>query len=182
MSRCPAQCWSCQEEIRQERQLRKIETRCIWTCWTGPLPKPMVEDVEDEEEELPGLTDDDEDDEDEDEKEEVEEGDQVFLANIGLEPRQVRVTGNFSQRLAEAVHRNEPRKDFRDAVPNYLHDFEDIFAEESYNALPDRKIWDHAVELVPNAQSSNCKIYPLSWDEQSEMDAFIEENLRTGRI
>jgi hypothetical protein len=98
--------------------------------------------------------------------------------NIGREPENVRATGNFSQWLAEAFHRNEPRKDFRDAVPDYLHDFQDVFAEESYNALPDRKIWDHAIELVPDAQSSNCKIYPLSRDEQVEMDAFIEENLR----
>jgi hypothetical protein len=120
--------------------------------------------------------------EDEDDEEKIEEGDRILAVNIGKEPENVRATGNFSQRLAEAFHRNEPRKDFRDAVPDYLHDFRDVFAEESYNALPDRKIWDHAIELVPDAQSSNCKIYPLSRDEQAEMDAFIEENLWTGRI
>jgi hypothetical protein len=112
---------------------------------------------------------------DEDDEEKMEEGDWIFAVNIGKEPENVRATGNFSQRLAEASHCNEPQKD-------YLHDFQDIFAEESYNALPDRKIWDHAIELVPDAHASNCKIYPLSRDEQAEMDAFIEEDLRTGQI
>ena len=28
----------------------------------------------------------------------------------------------------------------------------------------------------------NCKVYPLSSEEQKELDAFLEENLRSGRI
>ena len=180
MSCCPVQCKTCQLEIKEERHIRRIEARRIRACRAGPMPKATVEDVEDEEEEdVPEWT---EMEEDEDDEEKIEEGDRIFAVNIGKEPENVRATGNFSQRLAEAFHRNEPRKDFRDAVPDYLHDFQDVFAKESYNALPDRKIWDHAIELVPDAQSSNCKIYPLSRDEQAEMDAFIEENLRTGRI
>jgi hypothetical protein len=55
---------------------------------------------------------------------------------------------------------------FRDAVPDYLNDFEDIFAEESFDTLPERKKWDHTIELVPNAQMHNCKIYPLLPVEQ----------------
>ena len=45
-----------------------------------------------------------------------------------------------------------------------------------------RKPWDHAIELVPDAKPGNCKVYPLAPNEQKELDDFILENLRTGRI
>ena len=48
--------------------------------------------------------------------------------------------------------------------------------------LPPQKPWDHAIELEPGSKPTNCKVYPLSPKEQVELDAFLEENLRTGRI
>jgi hypothetical protein len=36
---------------------------------------------------------------------------------------------------------------FRDLVPEMLHEFEDVFGKESLDALPDRRQWDHAIEL-----------------------------------
>jgi hypothetical protein len=54
--------------------------------------------------------------------------------------------------------------------------------EESFDALPEWKKWDHTIELVPNAQTHNCKIYPLSPVEQKGLDEFIEENLMSGHI
>jgi hypothetical protein len=44
------------------------------------------------------------------------------------------------------------------------------------------KPWDHAIELVPGEKPSGCKVYPLSPSEQKELDAFLKENLETGRI
>ena len=38
------------------------------------------------------------------------------------------------------------------------------------------------IELIPNANPKNCKIYPLSPVEQRELDAFLQENLASGRI
>jgi len=98
------------------------------------------------------------------------------------EAEEIRATGNISQQLAEAFHRNTTPKDFRDAVPNYLHDFESIFSKESFDVLPDQKPWDYAIELVPDAKLGNCKIYPLSRDEQKELDIFLEENLTSRHI
>jgi hypothetical protein len=54
--------------------------------------------------------------------------------------------------------------------------------KSSFNRLPDRKIWDHAIELVPDAKASSCKVYPLAPNKQSEMDKFIHKNLRSGQI
>jgi hypothetical protein len=143
----------------------------------GDMPEIEVED-----EDVPELGDDPDSDDEDDER--IEEGDRIFAVNVGggVKAEEIRATANISQRLAEAFHRNDAPKDFRDAVPNYLHDFEDVFAKESFDTLPERKIWDHAIELIPDAESSNCKIYPMSRDEQTELDKFVEESLASGRI
>ena len=67
-------------------------------------------------------------------------------------------------------------------IPDYLRDFENVFSKESFDALPERKVWDHAIELEPGSKPSNCKVYPLSPKEQDGLDAFLQENLQTGRI
>ncbi|SJL06752.1 related to TY3B TY3B protein [Armillaria ostoyae] len=68
-------------------------------------------------------------------------------------------------------------------VPQSYHDFEDLFSKENFNKLPSCKPWDHAIELIPNAQATlNCKVYPLNHTEQEELDKFLKENLSTGCI
>ena len=57
-----------------------------------------------------------------------------------------------------------------------------MFSKESFNVLPKPKPWDHAIELIPDGKTSNCKVYPLSPSEQKELDAFIQENLELGHI
>ena len=67
-------------------------------------------------------------------------------------------------------------------MPAYLRDFDGVFSKESFDVLPDSKLWDHAIELVPGEKSTACKVYPISPSEQKELNAFIQENLDTGRI
>ena len=38
------------------------------------------------------------------------------------------------------------------------------------------------IKLTPGAEPKLSKVYPLSLLEQAELDTFLEENLRTGRI
>src|SRR6266487_3103351 len=85
--------------------------------------------------------------------------------------------------LAEAWHKqNNVPKTIPELVPQYLHDFEDVFAKSSFDSLPECKCWDHGIELVPGAQPSSCKIYHLSPNEQEELNKFLEEHLASGRI
>jgi len=60
--------------------------------------------------------------------------------------------------------------------------FSQVFSEEGFTKLPNRKPWDHAIELVPGAQLKGCKVYPLSVTEQSELDCFLTENFEMGWI
>ena len=56
---------------------------------------------------------------------------------------------------------------------DYLHDFKDIFSKTSFDSLPEYKQWDHVIELVPDVEPSNCKVYLLMLKEQDELDAFL---------
>ena len=38
------------------------------------------------------------------------------------------------------------------------------------------------MEIIPGSKLMGCKVYPLSPVEQKELDAFLKENLETGRI
>jgi hypothetical protein len=73
-------------------------------------------------------------------------------------------------------------RSFRDSILDYLHEYKDVFAKESFDTLPEWHQWDHAIELVPDPKLSNCKVYPMSVTEQAEMDHFIMEYLQTGCI
>ena len=67
-------------------------------------------------------------------------------------------------------------------VNDYIKEFKDVFSEAEFNALPERRPWDHVIELTPGFKPVNCKVYPLNPQEQKALDEFLEENLRTGRI
>jgi hypothetical protein len=94
----------------------------------------------------------------------------------------VHATSTVSTRLAEAFAKNSQTKSFRDVVPDHLHDFEDLFSKASFDSLPERRKWDHAIELDRDPAPGFRKVYPMSLEEQKEMDDFLEEALATGRI
>jgi hypothetical protein len=79
----------------------------------------------------------------------------------------------------------ESKKTFttwQDSVPSIFQSFTSVFAKDSFDALPDRHKWDHAIDLIPDAEPKDCKVYPLAVGEQEELDIFLEENLKGGKI
>jgi hypothetical protein len=150
-----------QEEIHKVEQLWRIETQ-QGESWPYSCVDDSNEEIEDEPLEL-----------------NLDLGNRVFYTNLLPEPAEIAATSNISQQLAEAARENTKAST---KVPKYLRNFEDVFSKKSFNALPERKIWDHAIELVPNSTPSNCKVYPLLPVEQKELDEFLHENLITGWI
>ena len=67
-------------------------------------------------------------------------------------------------------------------MPAYITEFQSVFAKEDFDILPEHRKWDHTIKLIPRAEPKSSKVYPLSLLEQEELDAFLEENLYTGRI
>ena len=57
-------------------------------------------------------------------------------------------------------------------------DFEKVFSESASERLPAHKPWDHAIDLIPGApETMRTKVYPMSRNEQEELDQFLEDNL-----
>ena len=78
----------------------------------------------------------------------------------------VRAHTTAAQQLAEEVFKSLKPKSFEDSVPACYHEFQDIFSKESFDELPERWPWDHAIELTPGNHVVSCKIYSLSPEEQ----------------
>ena len=175
MSRCPPHCClGCQDELHQERITHKAKARRIDICSIGPLPKINHDS------ELGLDLDPDSDPNPSDEPISIEEGDRILATGLlPHPPLEIRASSTISQRLAEAFQMNE---EAATPVPEYLREFTSIFSKQSFDVLPEPKEWDHAVELIPGSKPSGCKVYPLLPAKQKELDAFLKENLETGRI
>jgi Reverse transcriptase (RNA-dependent DNA polymerase)/Retroviral aspartyl protease len=180
MSRCPNHCCTCQNEANMEWKEQLVEEANIGSCRAGPMPKPDIEmeDIPD----LSEVSKDEEEDEPYTGEDAMEEGDWLSTVTIHCEAEFICASLNISQRLAEAFHKNTQPKTFHESVPTYLQDFKDLFAKSSFDCLPDWKVWDHAIELVPDSKASNCKVYPLALNKHVKLDEFIQENLTTGQI
>lgn len=125
----------------------------------------------------------------------VEEGDRIFVTKFmseGVEEwhywerlkeqMKIRAVETHSQKLAEEALKTGRKMSLEELLPKYLEDFMPVFKKASFNQLPERHQWDHAIELKPEVESFNSKIYPLSLAKQAELDTFIEEHLHSGRI
>ncbi|SJL08165.1 uncharacterized protein ARMOST_11528 [Armillaria ostoyae] len=113
--------------------------------------------------------------------EELEEGDRILTIN--MEEELVIRAIHHANNLTAAAHAEKPKRTFEEMVSPDYRSFRDLFSKENFDELPERKPWDHAIELVPNAKSTlDCKVYPLNRDEQEQLDKFLNENLESGCI
>jgi hypothetical protein len=68
-------------------------------------------------------------------------------------------------------------------IPKEYNRHGKVFSEEKSQQLPRHMIWDHAIELLPNAPATlPAQLLPLNWLEQEEMQKFVEEHLWQGTI
>jgi hypothetical protein len=114
----------------------------------------------------------------------IEEDDRIFMTMVHpVDPHHfVHASSMVSGCLVEAFAKNSKPKGFEDIVLTSLHTYADIFSETAFDSLPERRKWDHAIELEPEPSPGFCKGYLMTLTEQTEMDAFLEEALATGCI
>jgi len=174
MSRCPGECRI--HKIRAKRRQRRgnqAKRKARDARRQPPQMTSVVEDAEEEELDTDELGDD---------PDAPEEGDRIFSVILEDNPTFVRATSNVSQRLAEAAEKHRLKKEWKESVPQIYHTFEKVFLKESFDELPQHRKWDHAIELVPEAESFSTKSYRMSLNEESELNHFLDENLKSGRI
>ena len=84
--------------------------------------------------------------------------------------------------LIHRLNRVSTKDKSMEMVNEYIREYKDVFSATEFDQLPERRPWDHVIELTPGFKPVDCKVYPLNPQEQKALDEFLEENLRTGRI
>lgn len=89
----------------------------------------------------------------------------------------------YSTELAAEAHQAKPKKTFDEMVPEEYRQYAKVFSEPDSERLPEHKPYDHTIDLKPDApETIRSKVYPMPVNEQAELDAFLDENLRKGYI
>jgi len=89
---------------------------------------------------------------------------------------------NTSMELAIKANKPKQTRTFEEVIPEVYHGYKDVFNKKNFDELPPQRPWDHAIELLPRDHVIDCKTYNLTNDEQKELELFLEENLKSGRI
>src|SRR5882762_373071 len=112
----------------------------------------------------------------------MEEDEERILCVMIGKPEKDAAIRNICQNLAIEAEKKKLKRSFEDIVPKAYHHFCSVFAKESFDELPPKRTWDHAIELKPGSQPHAGKIYNLTLDEQKQLEIFFNKNLKSGRI
>ena len=67
-------------------------------------------------------------------------------------------------------------------VPKEYHKYLKVFSKEKSERMPIRKPWDHVIQLKDTFKPKKDRLIPLLHEEQEEVSAFIDNQLRKGYI
>ena len=73
-------------------------------------------------------------------------------------------------------------KTAEELVPKEYHQYLKVFSKEKSERMPIRKPWDHVIELKEMFKPKKGRLIPLSREEQEEVSAFIDDQLKKGYI
>ena len=73
-------------------------------------------------------------------------------------------------------------KTTEEMVPKEYHKYLKVFSKKESEWMPIRKPWDHAIELKESFKPKKGRIIPLSVQEQEEVTAFLDDQLKKGYI
>jgi Reverse transcriptase (RNA-dependent DNA polymerase) len=92
--------------------------------------------------------------------------------------RTIRTLGSLTRIIPDA--RNTPENP---KIPSQYHQYSRVFPEDTSHEFPPSRIWDHAIELKPNAPATLLsKLILLSKAGQEELRRFIAEHTKRGTI
>jgi len=85
-----------------------------------------------------------------------------------------------TQQLAEATT-DKREQSWDEIVPKEYHRHAFVFSEAESNRMPQHGAYDHQIVLKPDVPAAlNCRVYPMSPEEDKQLDKFIDENLKLG--
>jgi len=171
MNRYLPRCKGCRMMRKEQASQKRMETRALNVCWSGPSPG-YAEDLE--EDKAPVQT----------REAEYKPGDQLFITRIlpDSTAEDLCAASMTSQKLVKGAHRFAETQKEPFILPDCARGFKSVFAKKDFNVLPEHRQWDHAIELILGSEPKSSKVYPLSLVEQKELDSFLKENLCTRQI
>jgi len=93
----------------------------------------------------------------------------------------IRAKTSISQSLVHEAKTIEKRS-FEELVPEEYRKYQSVFQKTASERFPESRPWDHRIDLKPDFVPKKAKTYPLSIEEEKEMNKFIDNNLRKGFI
>jgi len=93
----------------------------------------------------------------------------------------IRAKTSISQGLTHGAEIIEKRS-FEELVPEEYREYRSVFEKTTSERFPESHPWDHRIDLKPDFVPKKAKTYPLSVEEEKEMNKFIDDNLRKGFI
>ena len=85
---------------------------------------------------------------------------------------------SISQELA---HKTEGEKT-KVILPEEYEEYRSVFEKKPSERMPERRKWDHTIDLESDFLPKDSKVYPMSPEEQEKLNEFLDENLRKGYI
>jgi len=107
---------------------------------------------------------------------------------MGVTPSEMKgglIEVNCTHTAVEMAHKYAQENNKEEVtLPQEFKEHEALFSDEEANKFPPtRGEGDHKIVLLENAPACfNCKVYPLSQEEQEMEDKFLDENLAKGYI
>jgi Reverse transcriptase (RNA-dependent DNA polymerase) len=84
---------------------------------------------------------------------------------------------------ATTIYPKSPKPRQPGGISAEYQKYKKVFSEEQSQRLPQHTIWDHTIELLPNAPATlPARLLPLNIVEREEMSKFVNEHLRQGTI
>ena len=94
-----------------------------------------------------------------------------------------KTTMNHSTAFAQKAEAQKEQKTPEEIVPSYFHEYLDnVFSEEKATRFPERRPWDHKINLKDSFTPHVSKVYPMTQGEDEAVKSFIQENLANGYI
>jgi hypothetical protein len=110
--------------------------------------------------------------------------DKVRIDGLSYNQEHFEAMMNMQAQMEKSKHFHKLIKTvtFEEAVAKHYHNFKDVFREEEFQALPEQREWDHAIELEEGFKPTRGPMYALNRKQEEEMNKFIDENLKLGWI
>lgn len=89
---------------------------------------------------------------------------------------------NKAQIFAQRYTEDKKELPLKEQIPKEFHQYLAVFSKEASEHFPEKKSWDHKIEMKPGFEPKAQKAFSLPQDEVKLAEAFVKENLEKGYI